>query len=62
MHFFHPGCIARRFYSLDILINIDIRHKTMEWQLYWWTMSKKESFCLNVVCGAMAIFGTRLTA
>jgi len=53
--------MAGRYYLLDIIINVEIKHTSMEWQVCWLMMSMEESVCLNIIYGAMAIFGTRLS-
>jgi len=52
--------MAGRYYLLDIVINIEIKPTSMEWQVCWLMVSMEESVCLNIFYGAMAIFGTRL--
>ena len=52
--------MAGRYYLLDIIINIELKHTSMEWQVCWLMVSMEESVCLNIIYGAMTIFDTRL--
>jgi len=53
--------MAGRYYLLDVIINVDIKHTSMEWQVCWLMVSMDESVYLNIFYGGMTILGTRLS-